>query len=289
MNALAVTQGVVVVTGASTGIGRHAAETLRDQGFRVLAGARKPSDLESLRQSGVEPVEIDVASRESVTRAAARVADLLGDAPLVGLVNNAGVAMGGPLEHVLLDDVRRQFEVNTYGALAVTQAMLPFIRRPAANGRRGRIVNISSMAGRFVTPLLGPYCMSKHAMEAMSDSLRMELSPWGIGVVVIEPGVVKTPIWDKGDDELDRVVSSLSDVARERYGKSALALQKFFKKAGGLGVPVEVTSRAIVRAIVDEKPKLRVIIGKDAKLAVLLDHLVPRRIVDRVYRASLGF
>jgi NAD(P)-dependent dehydrogenase (short-subunit alcohol dehydrogenase family) len=289
MNALTATKGAVVVTGASTGIGRHAAESLLERGFRVLAGARKPADLERLRASGTEPIEIDVANQESVTRAAARVADVLGDAPLVGLVNNAGVAMGGPLEHVPLDDVRRQLEVNTYGALAVTQAMLPFLRRPAANGRRGRIVNISSMAGRFVTPLLGPYCISKHAMEAMSDSLRMELSPWGIGVVVIEPGVVKTPIWDKGDNELERVVSSLSDTARERYGKSAGALQAFFKKANAQGVSVDVTSHAIWHALTDDKPKARVIIGNDAKLAVLLDNLVPRRIVDRVYRAALGF
>lgn len=288
MTALASTRGAVVVTGASTGIGRHAAETLVARGFRVFAGARKKADLDALAAAGASPLEIDVASDESVTRAAARVAESLEGAPLWGLVNNAGIAVGGPVEYVALDEVRRQLEVNTYGALRVTQAMLPFLRRPDTGGRRGRIVNISSMAGRFTTPFLAPYCISKHALEAMSDALRMELSPWDMPVVVIEPGVVKTPIWEKGDDEMVRVIAGLSDAARIHYEKSARALADFFKRANTRGVSVDATTDAIWHALVDDRPRPRVVVGVDAKFAVAMKALLPTRWVDRVYRRSLG-
>lgn len=288
MSELVSSRGAVVVTGASTGIGRHAAETLVARGFRVFAGARKKADLDALAAAGASPLEIDVASDESVTRAAARVSESLGGAPLVGLVNNAGIAVGGPVEYVALDEVRRQLEVNTYGALRATQAMMPFLRRPDARGRRGRIVNISSMAGRFTTPLLSPYCLSKHALEAMSDALRMELSPWSMPVVVIEPGVVKTPIWEKGDDEIERAVAALPEEGRARYEESARALASFFKVANTRGVSVEATTSAIWHALVDDRPRPRVVVGLDAKFAVMLQAVLPRRLLDRLYRRSLG-
>ena len=181
--------GSVLVTGASTGIGEATARRMKAAGWEVFAAARKDGDLERLRGEGLTPLKLDVTDAGSIAAAKAEV----GGRKLHGLVNNAGVAVSGPIEHVPLDELRRQLEVNLVGQVAVIQAFLPNIREA-----KGRIVNVSSIGGRIALPLVGPYAASKVGLEAVSDSLRRELRPWGIHVSVIEPGAVVTPIWEKG-------------------------------------------------------------------------------------------
>src|SRR3954471_14417569 len=171
-------RGAVVITGASTGIGATCAAHLSSLGFRVFAGVRKPEDAERAREAGHEPLTIDVTDPESIRSAVEQV----GDAPLSGLVNNAGIAVAGPLEFIPIDEFRRQLDVNVVGQVAVTQAFLPALRRS-----RGRVVFVGSIAGRSALPFLGAYAASKFAVEAVTDALRVELRPWGIDVAVVEP------------------------------------------------------------------------------------------------------
>src|SRR5919112_1052610 len=184
----------VLITGASTGIGHATAKRMLAYGWEVFAAARKDEDLERLRGEGFTPIKLDVTDPETI--AAAR--EELDERGLRGLVNNAGVAVSGPIEFIPLDELRRQLEVNLVGQVAVIQAFLPNIREAT-----GRIVNISSIGGRIALPMVGPYAASKHALEAVSDSLRRELRPWGIHVSLIEPGGVTTPIWEKGKATAD--------------------------------------------------------------------------------------
>ena len=189
------TKGAVVITGASTGIGRVCAFHMDKLGFRVFAGIRNESDGRSLIEGSagrITPLLIEVTDSVSALAAADRVAGAVGSAGLSGLVNNAGIVVAGPLEFLPLSELRKQFEVNVLGQIAVTQAFLPLLRQA-----RGRIVNMSSIAGRVAFPYIGPYSASKYALEAISDALRIELLPWGISVSVIEPGDVATPIWKK--------------------------------------------------------------------------------------------
>jgi NAD(P)-dependent dehydrogenase (short-subunit alcohol dehydrogenase family) len=182
--------GAVVITGTSTGIGRATAVRLAGMGFRVFAGVRKPADADELAQTpGITPLIIDVTDPAIVSAAAETVASQTGSAGLRGLVNNAGITVPGPLEFLPLDDLRRQLEVNVIGPIAVTQAFLPLLRRG-----RGRIINIGSIGGKMSMPFLGAYHVSKFGMEALSDSLRQELRPWGIRVSLVEPGGVSTPL-----------------------------------------------------------------------------------------------
>ncbi len=197
--------GTAVVTGASSGIGEATARHLDSLGFTVFAGVRKPADAERVDAAGSErlrALELDVTDADSVAAAAEKVREATAGTGLAALVNNAGIAVTAPLEFVPIDELRNQLEVNVIGQVAVTQALLPGLR-----AARGRIVNVSSIGGRIGLPLAGPYAASKFALEAISDSLRRELRHLGVKVVVIEPGGVKTPIWDKGTDTADAMLA----------------------------------------------------------------------------------
>jgi NAD(P)-dependent dehydrogenase (short-subunit alcohol dehydrogenase family) len=212
-------RGSVVITGASTGIGRATALLLDREGFRVFAGVRKETDGELLRKEASDrltTLALDVIAPEQIRAAAERVAREVGDAGIQGLFNNAGIGVGGPLEFFDLDELRLQLEVNTVGTLAVTQAFLPLIRKG-----RGRILNGSSMGGILAAPYTGPYSASKFAIEALSDSLRMELRPWKIDVIVIEPGAVDTPLFAKSHTNISDVLDKLPPHGRELYGPDA--------------------------------------------------------------------
>jgi NAD(P)-dependent dehydrogenase (short-subunit alcohol dehydrogenase family) len=185
----------VVITGASTGIGAACALHLDRIGFRVFAGVRRRQDGERLRSVSspdLIPLQLDVTDRNSLRDAQQRVAEEIGESRLVGLINNAGIAVASPLEAVPIEDLRRQLEVNVVGQVAVTQVFLPLLR-----AGQGRIINMGSIAGRATMPLMGPYSASKYALEAITDALRLELQPWGIHVAIIEPGAIATPIWEK--------------------------------------------------------------------------------------------
>ncbi len=275
----------VLVTGASTGIGAACALELDRLGYAVFAGVRKSADAERLvaaASARLEPIRLDVTDPDQVEAALGRVAARVGTAGLAGLVNNAGIAGGGPLEVVPLGDVRRLFEVNVFGLLAVTQAAVPLLRKA-----RGRIVNIGSIAGKAVTPFVVPYCMSKFAVEALTDGLRLELAADGIEVVIVEPGAVRTPIWQKGLDAL-AAVPAMPPEAEVRYGAKLRFLGKLLELNDRRGVPPEAVVDAVVDALRAERPRTRYLVGTDAKLRATLTRFMPDRVTDYVIGSVLA-
>jgi NAD(P)-dependent dehydrogenase (short-subunit alcohol dehydrogenase family) len=265
----------VLVTGASTGIGRATALHLARRGFTVLAGVRDPGAGEALGPS-VRPVQLDVTSAEdiaTVTRDLDR---------LDGLVNNAGIAVTGPLEFLPLDELRRQLEVNTVAQLAVIQACLPALRRA-----RGRIVNITSISGLVALPLYGPYAASKFALEALSDALRRELRGSGVDVSVIEPGAIATTIWGRGTATADALWGAMPPIAHERYGTLVTTMREEALKQPDHGLPPDAVARVIATALTVRRPRSRYLVGRDAKLAARVARAVPGRAMDAVIALSL--
>src|SRR5215212_3853978 len=261
----------VLVTGASTGIGHATAKRMLAYGWEVFAAARKDEDLERLRGEGFTPVKLDVTDAGSI--AAAK--DELDERGLRGLVNNAGIAVSGPIEFIPLDELRQQLEVNLVGQVAVIQAFLPNVREA-----KGRIVNVSSIGGRLALPLVGPYAASKFGLEAVSDSLRRELRPWGIHVALIEPGAVVTPIWDRGRETADRLDAEMGQQARARYGKLADKLRSETAKIPERGVQPDEFAKAIELALTAARPRIRYVVGNDAKMRLRIKALVRDRGMD---------
>ncbi|HXN38066.1 MAG TPA: SDR family oxidoreductase [Solirubrobacteraceae bacterium] len=278
-------RGAVLITGASTGIGRACTEHLDSLGFTVFAGVRKQTDADSLRGIGsgrTQALMLDVTDSEAIV-SALRSVDEAAPAGLAGLVNNAGIAVAGPLEFVTLDDWRRQLEVNFIGQVAVIQAALPALRRA-----RGRIVNMTSIGGRLASPFLGPYSASKYALEAITDSLRLELRPFGIAVAAVEPGAVATPIWGKGRAEAEQATANMPAQAMQLYRNGIEALPKLIAQAERSGVaPLEV-ARAVGHALTASRPKTRYVVGRDAKARLLLTRLLPTRVMDKIVVRGMG-
>jgi NAD(P)-dependent dehydrogenase (short-subunit alcohol dehydrogenase family) len=277
----------VVVTGASTGIGRACALHLAALGFQVFAGVRRAEDGAALLAASadrVTPVLLDVADEPSVRAATESITAAAGAAGLAGLVNNAGIAVAGPLEFLPLAEFRTQLEVNVTGQLAVTQALLPLLRRG-----HGRIVNMGSIGGRIALPFRGPYNASKFALEALTDALRMELQPWGLHVAIVEPGTVATPIWEKSVARADRLVQALPPQAQTLHGAALTTVRVGAERTGkeGLGVPPEVVARAVAHALTARRPKTRYLVGWDARIGVLFT-LVADRLRDRVMVRQAG-
>ena len=276
----------VVITGTSTGIGRATALHLAREGFRVFAGVRRQKDADRLRAEApdaVTPIQLDVTDAASISQAAKEVERIVGAAGLAGLVNNAGIGFGGPLEYADLDEMRRGYEVNVFGVMAVTQAFLPLLRRA-----KGRIVNVSSGAGKASTPLLGPYCSSKFALEGLSDALRIELRGAGIAVVIIEPGFVDTPMQTKGKSDIEKIQAASSDEARERYGAAMKKLEQNMERFGKNATAPETAAKVIHRALTSARPRTRYPVGNDARLLVPLTRILPDRAKDRIFGRLLG-
>jgi len=265
----------VLVTGASTGIGEAIVENLADNDIRVFAAVR---DLSSVAEHPlVTPVRLDVTSASEAQAAAETVRAALGDSKLRGLVNNAGVAVGGPLEFVDLDEFRTQMEVNVIGQLAVTQAFLPLLREHG----KARIVFTSSIGGRVAAPFIGPYAASKHALNGMAESLRRELMPWGIGVSVLAPATVATPIWDKAGGQIDDLVASLSPRAMELYGSTIESMRGVAKGARTGGIPASKVAEAAHHALFARRPKAEYLVGNEAKMMATASNLLPYRTFDK--------
>ncbi len=275
----------VLVTGASTGIGEDACRALAERGFSVFAGVRKEADADAARAHGYTPLILDVVKKDQVAAAAETIRGHLSDAgTLYGLINNAGVAGGGPLEFLPVDDIRWLFEVNVFGLLEVTQAMMPLLRES-----KGRIVNIGSMAGKVTTPLLTPYSASKHAVEAISDGLRRELYGSGMHVSLVEPGAIKTPIWDKGEDTVKSVLDNLPPRARELYDRRIEAQAKVIRHQAKVGADVREVSKVIVHAMTAATPKTRYLVGKDARMGARAAKWLPDRMFDAGMRRVMGW
>ena len=267
-------QSVILVTGASTGIGRATAVLLAQRGFRVFAGVRKQSDADSLRAEGITPLILDVTNAEHIAAAAAAITEAGG---LYGLVNNAGIASAAPLEFVPVPELRHQLEVNVVGQVAVTQAVLPLLR-----AAKGRIVNVTSIGGLIAGQMLGPYNASKFALEAVTHVLRQELAPWGIEVVAIEPGVIATPIWSTSAASADRMLAPNLEAVTGLYGAQIEAAQRMAANASTGGIaPVEV-AKVIERALTATRPRTRYPVGRDAKIGAALLARLPDRTRDRL-------
>jgi NAD(P)-dependent dehydrogenase (short-subunit alcohol dehydrogenase family) len=273
----------VLVTGASTGIGRATALRLDSSGWQVFAGVRKEADAEGLRAEaspGLVPVTLDVTEPEQIAAATAFIeAESEGD--LTGLVNNAGVAIPGPLETIPLEDFRHQLEVNLVGYVAMTQALLPQIRRA-----EGRVVFISSIGGRVAFPFAGAYHAAKYGTEAIGDVFRQELRPWGLRVSIVEPGSIDTPIWGRGQDKATEIEAK-SPQTNLLYGAAIEKFRKVIEDTAERGIPPEKVAKAIAHALESSRPRARYLVGLDAKVQARIKPLIPTSVFDWVVARAL--
>lgn len=273
-----------LITGASTGIGRATTLRLAAAGWTVFAGVRNPAAGESLVKDAsggrVIPVTLDVTDAMQIAQARERVDQETGAAGLDALVNNAGIGIGGPLELVSEEDLRRQFDVNVFAQVEVTKAMLPVLRRA-----HGRLVFVSSIGGRVAMAFTAPYAASKHALEAFGDALRVELRTSGVQVALIEPGSVATPIWDKSRAEADRV--SVPPELQREYGHVPAAMDKALDDTAKRGVPPEQVADTIHRALSARRMKARYVVGRDAKAMLAVKTVLSDHWFDAVARRVL--
>jgi len=273
----------VLVTGASTGIGEAVARSLAARGNPVYAGVRKEADGEKLTGPNLTPVMLDITDEAQVAAVAERITAEVGDAGLAGVVNNAGIALGGPLEYLALDEWRNQLEVNVIGQVSVTRSVVPLLR-----AAEGRIVFVGSISGRVGTTLMGPYCSSKFAIEGLAESLRHDLAEWGIEVAVVEPGAVRTAIWEKGRVTTDRLEQELPAEAFERYAKGMKNIRDGIEKSDKGGVSAEKVAKAVTHALFARRPRHRYLVGPDAKVAGTLSRLLPDKAKHAVMAKLAG-
>ncbi len=271
----------VVVTGASSGIGAALVELLAREGYAAFAGVRGEADAAAAAalHPNVRPLRLDVTDRAAIDAAAHAVA--ASGLPLSGVVCNAGIAVAGPLEYLPVDELRRQFEVNLFGALAVAQAFLPQLR-----AARGRLVFVGSSSGRLAIPFIAPYSASKFALRALTDGLRVELAPAGVRVALIEPSAVKTPIWAKGRASKSDLLGLLPPQALERYGAAMEAVFAATDREERGAMPVAAVTRAIRHALTAPNPRANYLLGAAAR-AGSIAALLPARLRDRLVRTSL--
>ncbi|HEX4535189.1 MAG TPA: SDR family oxidoreductase [Rhizomicrobium sp.] len=275
----------VVVTGASTGIGWGCVKVLTKKGFKVFGSVRKQADADRLSKEFGDrfvPLLFDVTDAAAVKAGADKVAAALGNDMLTGLVNNAGIAVAGPLLYLNIDELRQQLEVNVVAQLTVTQAFAPLLGADTARkGKKGRIVMITSIGGKNANPFMGPYNASKFALEGLSESLRRELMIFGIDVIVVAPGAVATPIWDKAD-QVD-----VTRYANTPYAASLNKIKEFMITLGRKGFPPERIGRTVARALTLSHPKVRYTVTPDP-IQNLMANTLPKRTVDKLIAGRLG-
>lgn len=278
-------KGAVLITGTSTGVGRAAAILLEKQGYQVFATVRQQKDAESLRQEyksgSLTPILMDVTKAEEIKFAADIVSKSVGDRGLVGLVNNAGLLVDGPVEYISIDDLRWQFEVNVFGQIAVTQAFLPLIRKA-----KGRIVNIGSVGSQISAPFISALCASKFALGAFTDSLRMELEPWGIEVILVEPGSIASAAPDKVEESFEKNFANMSPEAKVMYGDTYKFFVEGLIKSNRTGMPPEQVAGVILEALEASKPKTRYFLSKD-QISLVLNLMLKKLIPDRSFDAMI--
>jgi NAD(P)-dependent dehydrogenase (short-subunit alcohol dehydrogenase family) len=271
----------VLVTGAARGIGRATVLRLAAAGWEVIAGVRQERDADELLRAapgGVATVPLDITDAGQVAALDQRLPERL-DA----LVNNAGVVVGGPVEAVPPDELRRQLEVNVIGQAAVTQAVLPRLR-----ASQGRIVFMSSLSGRVSTPLMGAYAASKFALEGMADALRMELAPWGIRVVIVEPAQTDTDLWRHADTDLDEAAAALAPGHRDLYAKHIDGFRKSIPRSQRMAAPVDGVAATVEKALTSARPRARYVVGAGPRVQAVLARLTPTPVLDRLLSAGTG-
>ncbi|NQE64686.1 SDR family NAD(P)-dependent oxidoreductase [Caulobacter sp. RHG1] len=279
------TKTSVVITGVSTGIGWGAAKVLTAKGFHVFGSVRKRADADRLKTEfgdAFTPLLFDITDEAAVREGARQVEAALDGATLAGLVNNAGIAVAGPLLYLPVEEWRQQLEVNLTGVVVATQAFAPLLGAgEARRGRPGRIVNISSVGGRNANPFMAPYCTSKFGLEGLSESLRRELLPFGVDVVVVAPGAVATPIWAKADE------TDTSRYAGTIYAPALERLRQYMLTIGKAGLPPEAIGEVIHTALAAARPKVRYVVSP-SPVQVLMTEILPKRTLDRITGKRLG-
>jgi len=273
---------LIVVSGASTGMGAATARELARRGFHVLAGVRRDVDGDALRADGIEPCILDITVESDVAAIADRVARDPLSRPLRALVNNAGIAVNAPVEALPIAEWRRLFDVNLFGHVAMIQALMPALLHSA-----GTVVNISSIGGKVALPTYPAYAGAKFALEALSDSLRREVNGLGLKVVVVEPGAVKTEMAQRGVATADRLKAGMTTDQLERYGDLIDAMSNLARSFDTDGVPAERAAKVIANAATARRPRTRYTIGRDAAILVRLSRVVSDRSLDRVVRMVL--
>jgi NAD(P)-dependent dehydrogenase (short-subunit alcohol dehydrogenase family) len=274
-------QELAIVTGASTGMGAATARELARRKFHVLAGVRRDQDADAIRGPGVEPVILDITNAEHIRSLVHRVQNDPQGRAVRGLVNNAAVQANVPFEVFAIAEWRRMFEVNLFGHVAMTQALLPALIRS-----RGRVINISSVGGKVAMATYGPYAATKFALEAASDSLRRELAPTGVQVVVIEPGAVRTEMLDRAIATADKSVSTMTPEQSQRYGPLVHAVNTQAVLSTKSGVSADAAARVVAKAVIARKPRTRYTIGREAA-AIRLVRFLPDRTLDRILSTAL--
>lgn len=276
----------IFITGTSSGIGRACLERLLAESFDVIASVRSAADAQALVQTfgaRVHPLIMDVTDQDSIAAAAEQIEGLVGSRGLAGLVNCAGIGVSSPVEYLPLADLRRQFEVNVFGQIAVIQAMLPALRRGT-----GRIITIGSIGDRVTIPFGGPLCASKHALASLHEALRQELFPWGIHVCLIEPASICTPAVDKLAADNEAQIQAMSPEAASRYGTM---FRRFTLRAVAQekqGSPPSVVADTVLKALTERKPRTRYLCGKDSRTLATLAWLLPDPLFDRLRRSLFG-
>lgn len=277
----------VVVTGVSTGIGWAITKILIQRGFRVFGSVRKAEDAQRLSREFGEsfvPLFFDVTDEDAVQAAAQQVREQLHGETLMGLVNNAGIAVPGPLMHLPTDEFRHQLEVNLVSVLIVTKAFLPLLGSDRSlQGKPGRIINISSVSGKVGYPFVGAYAASKHGLEGFSETLRRELMLYGIDVIVVGPGSVATPIWDKAEQ------ADISAYEGTEYVDSARRVQGYMIHNGKNGLPSEKIGEVVFQALTTPRPRVRYPVMRQNLLTQIIQALLPKRVLDRIIARNLGF
>ncbi|MBO3676068.1 SDR family NAD(P)-dependent oxidoreductase [Streptomyces sp. NEAU-YJ-81] len=268
------------MTGASTGMGASAARELARQGFHVLAGVRRDHDADAIRSTGIEPVILDITNSEQVAALAARVAH--DPRALHALVNNAGVQVNAPVEALPMAQWRQAFEVNLFGHIAVTQALLPALLRS-----KGRVINISSIGGKVAMATYGAYAGAKFALEAVSDSLRREVAPLGVQVVVVEPGGVRTEMATRGIAAANHLAAQMTPDQDERYGSLVQATNTLMASGTASGLTADAAARVIAKAVTTRRPRTRYTAGRDAALIMRLTRILTDRTLDRILAVNL--
>jgi NAD(P)-dependent dehydrogenase (short-subunit alcohol dehydrogenase family) len=277
-------QAAVLITGASSGIGFATALRMARRGTIVFAGIRRQIDGEKLLREGagnIRPMLIDVVDQGSLLRARAKI-ESLREYRLDGLVNNAGVALGGPFELLPLEELRKQFDVNFFGAIAAIQTFLPLLRESG-----GRIVNVSSIGGKLAAPFMGAYSASKFALEAASDALRLELRPFGVAVSIVEPGSVKTPFWRRSAEASLKIMYGAAPETRSEYDAMIRSVVRLAERHEANAILPEAVARVIERALFARRPRARYLVGSDARIRLLVARL-PEPVRDLIVMTAFG-
>ena len=276
----------ILISGCSTGVGRATALLFSSKGYKVFAGVRKDADAESLRQSdpagNIEPVMLDITNQSQLDVVVANLDAQLADSGLTALVNNAGIAEGGPLEFIDPDVIRKVFEVNTMGPVILTQRFLPLIRRA-----KGRIITVGSFSGKVSTPMGGAYSISKYGIEAFNDALRRELAPFGIHVSLLEPGAIATPMLQNAPAKAKKGMQELPEQAREYYRSAFEGFVRYFAQMNENAISPDEAAKVIEHAVESLKPKTRYLVTKDAKLANFMNWILPDRWFDALVAGQM--